>query len=41
MIIVGDRNIDLERMVGRVQDKDIAEVLSTEGMEDIMGHFLP
>ena len=40
-IVAGDLNINLERMGGRVLDKDVAAVVLTAGLEDILENFLP
>ena len=40
LIVLGYLNVDLERTVGRGRDKDIAVVVATAGIEDILVHLL-
>ena len=40
LIVAGDQNGDLESTGGRGQDEDIAGVVETAGLEEIIAHFL-
>ena len=40
LIVVGDQNGYLESTGGRGQDEDIAGVVATAGLEDIIAHFI-
>ena len=41
LLVTGKFKTDLEAPEGRTRDKEIAEVLSAAGLEDMSGHFLP
>ena len=41
LIVTGYLNADLERIGGRGQDEEIAAVVATAGLEDLLGHLLP